>query len=422
MTSNRRSFIKHLTRSATIAGAPSLFSNPVRLAFAHPTSDASGNLNHSRLIVIMLRGAMDGLSLVVPYQDRHYYQAREQIAIPAPTRQNGLLDLDSQFGLHPQAASLHPYFAKGELAFIHASGSHDPSRSHFDAQDYMESATPGIKSTPDGWMNRLIQTLNQGQTERRLLEAINLGPTPPRIFSGPAPVASLGSGRSATMGSALDRAHLASGLRELYDGDDRLSLTVRDAMQTRKEIMANLMSDDPKADQGALGLTNLSGDAARLAQLMKRDPRVRLAFIPVGGWDTHANQGGASGQLANRFKLLTEAIDLLAKGLGPVYAETTILVMSEFGRTIRQNGSLGTDHGHGNVSWVMGGPVRGGKVYGEWPGLEQSALYQGRDLAVTTDFRDIIADVLESRFRLTDSQLVRVLPNMPKRQRVGLFA
>ncbi len=378
-----------------------------------------------RLVVVMLRGAMDGLSLVAPYTEAAYYQERPAVAIPRPGEVDGLLALNNQFGLNPGFASLMPYWQKQELLFIHASGSPDNTRSHFDAQDYMESATPGRKSTPDGWLNRLASVLSPDGSKpaSQRLRALNLGPTMPRIFAGEAEVASLASGNAAVRKNNLDKPEMAEAFAKLYSGDDRLSQTVREATATRGEIMGSLASDDPKADMGALPLNNgLVTDTARLGQLMARDARVRLAFVPVGGWDTHAAQGGGRGQLTNRFTVLAQSLDALAQGLGPRLQETTILVMSEFGRTIRQNGTNGTDHGHGNVSFVLGGGVHGGRVAGQWPGLDASARYEGRDLAVTTDFRDVIADVLEDRMRLSDAQLARVLPGMNRRQRVGLYS
>lgn len=394
----------------------------IQVLRAQPSS--SGGTAQPRLIVVILRGAMDGLSLVTPWAESAYYQLRSTIAIPRPGEPNGLLPLNQLFGLHPAAAPLMPYWQSRQLAFIHASGSPDPTRSHFDAQDYLESATPGRKSTPDGWLNRLSAVLAgpHSTPASQRLQALNLGPTMPRIFSGEAEVASLASGARALAKGSLDRPELAKAFGELYAGDDRLSQMVREATATRGEIMDTLASDDPKADQGALSLNGLSGDTARLGRLMARDKRVRLAFIPVGGWDTHANQGSAQGQLSNRFSLLAQSLDALAKGLGEEFNHTSILVMSEFGRTVRQNGTNGTDHGHGNVAWVMGGGVQGGRVLGEWPGLDTTSLYEGRDLAITTDFREIIAQVLEQKFRLADKQLARVLPGMAQRKRVALFA
>lgn len=390
----------------------------IRIARAQTTARAQ-----PRLVVVMLRGAMDGLSLLAPHGEPAYYQERPVIAIPRPGEEGGLIPLTSLFGLNPGFAAMLPYWQAKQMAFVHASGSPDATRSHFDAQDYMESATPGRKSTPDGWLNRLSSVLaGPGATPAaQRLQALNLGPTMPRIFAGDAAVASLASGGSALAKGSLDRPELASAFAQLYAGEDRLSMTVREATATRGEIMNKFASDDPQADVGALSLIGLPRDTARLGQLMARDARVRLAFVPVGGWDTHANQGGARGQLSNRFALLAQSLDALAKGLGERMSETTVLVLSEFGRTVRQNGTNGTDHGHGNVAMLMGGGVKGGQIAGRWPGLDPASRYEGRDLAVTTDFRDIIADVLEQRFKLGDTQLARVLPVMDRRTAVGIL-
>ncbi len=378
----------------------------------------------SRLVFVLLRGAVDGLSLLVPHGEKAYHEARSTIAIARPGEPDGVLPLNSLFGLHPALAPMLPYWEQRQLAFVHASGSPDPTRSHFDAQDYMESATPGRKTTPDGWLNRLAAVLaGPGATpEAQRLLALNLGPTMPRIFAGGAAVASLATGNAAITPGVLERPQVAAAFGQLYGGDDRLSRSVREAAATRREIMDKLASDDPSADRGALSLLGLSRDTARLGELMARDARIHLAFVPVGGWDTHASQGGAKGQLANRFRLLAEALDALARGLGDQLPRTHIVVMSEFGRTLRQNGTGGTDHGHGNVAWVLGGGVKGGQVLGRWPGLDGSALHEGRDLAITTDFRDVLADLLERGFRLGDKQLDAVLPGMSARRAVGLMA
>jgi uncharacterized protein (DUF1501 family) len=368
-------------------------------------------VTNARLVVVMLRGAVDGLSVVAPYADVNYYAARPTIAIAKPGETDGLLRLDNMFGMHPSLAMLMPYWQRSQLSFVHASGSHDSTRSHFDAQDYMESGTPGKKSTQDGWLNRLALTLNQENTDAsRRLQAVNLGPVMPRIFTGTAAVASLAQGNAAVAKGVLDREPVADAFAKLYAGNDKLSETVREATETRKEIMTSLTSDDPKADQGALSLRGLSQDTARLGQLMQRDSRIRLAFVPVGGWDTHVNQGNGKGQLANRLSLLGEAIDALIQNMGDRFSDTTIMVISEFGRTLLQNGNRGTDHGHGNVMWTLGGKNKGGNVLGQWPGLETGSLHEGRDLAITTDFRDPIINVLEQNFRLNDRQLSAVFP------------
>ena len=412
MTLSRRDLLK-LSAGVALGGIQ------VATASAQPPAGAKAA---PRLVVVLLRGGVDGLSLVVPHGDAGYYQARSTIALPRPGTADALLPLDRMFGLHPAMAPLHPFWASKQLAFVHASGSPDPTRSHFDAQDFMESGIPGNKSAPGGWLNRLASVLagpNPTPTAQRM-HALNLGPTMPRIFSGPALVTSMDSLHGPSRLS--DGSRTAEAFARLYQGEDDISRNVQEAAQARMEAQHKLASDDPKADIGGIPLAGLARSTAQLGQWMARDPRVRLAFVPVAGWDTHANQGAAKGPLATRFNLLAQALEALTTELGDGLQDMTILMLSEFGRTVKQNGTNGTDHGHGNVAMLLGGGVRGGRMHGEWPGLEASALYQDRDLAITTDFRDIVADVLEQRFRLTDAQLAKVLPQMPKRRAVGLFA
>ena len=417
MNHNKRNFLGKMTLAAS--SLSSFSASGLMISRAHA---ATSSANDGRLVVIMLRGAVDGLSVVVPYGDPHYYSARSSIAIAKPGDIDGVLRLDPLFGLHPALAMLMPYWERRELGFVQASGSPDLTRSHFDAQDYMESGTPGRKVTQDGWLNRLANVVSGNQTDASTrLQAVNLGPVMPRIFAGTAPIASLAQGNAAIAKGVLDREPVADAFAKLYAGDDALSKTVREATATRREIMNTLASDDPKADVGALSLRGLAVDTGRLGQLMQRDARVRLAFVPVGGWDTHVNQGNGKGQLANRLALLGEAIDALIKGLGNRFQETTVVVMSEFGRTVRQNGNNGTDHGHGNVMWAFGKGVQGGKVHGTWPGLEQSALHEGRDLAVTSDFRDVLTEVLVNGFRLRENQLSGVFPEFSARKSTGLI-
>lgn len=415
---SRRQFLAHTAMRAGSLGMLAASGIWTSRAVATNLSPLDG-----RLVVIMLRGAVDGLSVVAPYGDPNYYASRSSIAIARPGELDGVMRLDSLFGLHPALAVLMPYWERGELGFVQASGSHDQTRSHFDAQDFMESGTPGRKSTQDGWMNRLATVVSGSQSDLALrLQAVNLGPVMPRIFVGAAPIASLAQGNAALARGVLDHEPVADAFAKLYAGEDRLSKTVREASATRREIMSSLASDDPKADQGALSLRGLAVDTGRLGQLMQRDARVRLAFVPVGGWDTHVNQGAGKGQLANRLLLLGEAIDALIKGLGQRFQETTVVVMSEFGRTVRQNGNTGTDHGHGNVMWAFGSGVQGGKVHGSWPGLEAAALHEGRDLAVTSDFRQVLSEILKRDFRLTDKQLNVVFPDFRLNKTSGLIA
>lgn len=369
-----------------------------------------------KLVVVMMRGAVDGLSVVAPYGEREYAASRPQIALAPPGADDGLLKLDSLFGLHPALAPLKRHWDGGQLAFVHASGSPDPTRSHFDAQDYFESGTPGRKSTPDGWMNRLLTALPGEPAPTR---AISQGSTPPRIFSGTASVASLGLGPNALQRRAIDDPKMQAGLARLYAGDAQLSSTLRDTTEGRGEMARSMAaaeprSMDPSADGGAPSARSFAADARRLGQLIRKDPYTQLAFTAVGGWDTHVNQGAARGQLANRLTSLGEGLDALSQGLGDTLKDTVIVVASEFGRTLRQNGNGGTDHGRGNVIWLLGGPVAGGQVLGEWPGLDSSALADGRDLAVRTDFRQVLTPLLQRHLGLSETALATVFPGGPQ--------
>ncbi len=385
--------------------------------------------SQSKLVVVMLRGAVDGLSVVVPHGDPAYARNRAEIAIAAPGRPDGALPLDALFGLHPALASMLPLWSADRLAFVHASGSPDLTRSHFDAQDYLETATPGRRSTPDGWMNRLLKVLADPATDagRAVVQAVNLGAIMPRILTGPIPVASLPAGGADQQRGGGSPA-LAQALDRLYAGDLIAGASwqaMRETRQAMQDVAASGMDPgmDPGIARGAIPLAGLSQDAARLGRLMRREPGMRAAFFSVGGWDTHTNQGGARGQLATRLQTLAGGLTALAQELDDRLDDTVVIVMSEFGRTVRQNGTQGTDHGHGNVMWLMGAGVRGGRVHGEWPGLETNALHEGRDLAVTTDFRQVIASVLERHLRLDDRQLAYVLPEGPGRSsRLDLLA
>ncbi|MDY0745055.1 DUF1501 domain-containing protein [Paucibacter sp. R3-3] len=378
------------------------------------TARADPELARRKLVVILLRGAVDGLSVVVPYGERNYAASRGSIALAAPGADDGVIKLDSNFGLHPSLAPLKPWWDRGALGFVHASGSPDPTRSHFDAQDYMESGTPGRKSTPDGWMNRLLAGLPGPAAPTR---AINMGATPPRIFAGSAGVASLGVGPKALANQAIDDPHLQAAFAKLYGGVDPLSRSYQDATEGRGEIKRSMMMAPGTAsdtgDQGAPSARSFAADARRLGTLIRKDPHTQLAFTSVGGWDTHVNQGGAKGQLANRLASLGEGLDALAGGLGDSMQDTVIVVMSEFGRTLRQNGTGGTDHGRGNVMWLLGGPVAGGRMIGEWPGLDDAALVDGRDLAVVSDFRQVLTPILRRHLGADDALLDRVFPRAP---------
>ena len=364
-----------------------------------------------KLIVVMLRGAVDGMNVVAPVGDPNYARLRPTIGLAAAGQEGGVLDLDGYFGMHPALAPLLPLWQQKKLAFVHASGSPDITRSHFDAQDYMESATPGRKSTPDGWMNRLVGMLPGEPTPTR---ALSIGPLMPRILSGPAPAVNLPNGAAGTRADVLDRPAVGSAFDQMYAGHERFGRAYQDGRSAHRDVVQASMSQEMQAaDNGAPLPNGFPDDAARLAAMMRGNPKIQLAFVALGGWDTHARQGAATGQLAGRLAPLALGLATLAERLGPLFADTTVVVVSEFGRTARENGNGGTDHGHGNAMWVLGGPVAGGKVYGDWKGVGDAALNEGRDLPVTTDFRAVLAQVAERHLRLPDKQLAQLFPALP---------
>jgi uncharacterized protein (DUF1501 family) len=372
-----------------------------------------------RLVVVFMRGAVDGLSLIVPYTEANYYRLRPSIAIGKPGSTNGVLDLDGRFGLHPALAPLMPFWRQGSLAFVHAAGSPDPTRSHFDGQDNIESGTPGNKATPDGWLNRLEGRLPATKQERAApARAISVGALLPKIFKGHNEVTTVASGATAARPTVLDRPSVSKAFEAIYKGDPAMGPMFANYVAARSEVVTAIEHADPEmvaANNGAPSSYAFSGDAARLGTLMRQDPRVQLGFLAVSGWDTHANQGGVSGQLGSLLSPFAQGMVALARSLGPAYAETVVVVLSEFGRTLAQNGNAGTDHGYGNVVWLMGGPVTGGKVHGEWPGLDDVELHEGRDLAITTDYRIVLAQVCQRHLRLSDKDLSDVFPAMSTR-------
>ncbi len=363
-----------------------------------------------RLVVIFLRGAVDGLSVLVPYDDADYRAARPTVALARGA--NGVVPLDQRFGLHPALAPLMPLWESGSLAFVPASGSPDPTRSHFDAQLIMESGT-GRAQSPSGWINRLLAELpHPGSFPRGL----SFGEALPHIMSGPVEVATMDA-RPNDKPLPVDNPNVAAAFDQLYSGNDDLSRAYRDGKEARREVATAMASDDAMAKEQAIAnngaplAEQATAMARRLGRLLADQPRLQVAFMAVGGWDTHVRQGNADGQLARRLGYLANALTGLRAGLGDKYRDTVILVMSEFGRTVHENGNGGTDHGHGNVLWVLGGPVRGGKIYGAWPGLAEDRLYQRRDVAVTTDYHQVVGAALHGHLAIDSAALARVLPN-----------
>jgi uncharacterized protein (DUF1501 family) len=396
MITRRRDFLRGAAAGLIVLG---------RDAWAATTEGSE-----KRLIVILLRGAVDGLNVIIPFAEEAYYQERRSIAIAPPGKPDGALALDQHFGLHPALASLMPLWSGRKLAFIHAAGSPDPTRSHFDAQLYLENGTPGQSVTRDGWMNRLLLAL---PGPRGAADAISIGVTLPRILAGKAAVATVPLGPNGAQPLPIDQPDVGSAFDRLYSGNDELGKSYREGRAARAQLVAALAKEQRVADNGAPPPTGFAGQATRLALLISRNPGIRLAALGLGGWDTHVNQGNHKGQLADRLRPLGEGLAALARGSGEAWRDTVVVVLSEFGRTVRENGNGGTDHGHGNAIWILGGAINGGRVYGEWPGLSPARLYQRRDLAVTTDFRTVLAAILERHMRLGDRQLEAVLPDAP---------
>jgi uncharacterized protein (DUF1501 family) len=371
---------------------------------------AAPSTGTKRLVVVLLRGAVDGLNVVIPCADKAYYRERPSIAVAPPGKPDGALALDGHFGLHPALSSLLPLWTERSLAFVHAAGSPDATRSHFDAQLYLENGTPGQGTTRDGWMNRLLLAL---PGPRGATDALSIGPTVPRILAGKASVATVPLGPGGARSMPIDRSEVGKAFDRLYSGDDELARSYREGRVARAQLVNALSKERLAADNGAPPPAGFPGQAARLASLIRHQPSIRLVAIGLGGWDTHINQGNQTGQLADRLRPLGEGLAALARGCGEAWRDTIVLVLSEFGRTFRENGNRGTDHGHGNVIWILGGAILGGRVYGDWPGLAPAQLYQRRDLAVTTDFRSVLAVILERHLRLEDRQLDAVLPGAP---------
>jgi uncharacterized protein (DUF1501 family) len=363
------------------------------------------------LVCVFQRGAVDGINMVVPYTEAAYYQARRRIAIARPGGDDeAALDLDGRFGLHPRLSPLKPLWDAGQLAIVHAVGSPDTTRSHFDAQDYMESGTPGVKSTRDGWLNR---ALRHGREHRDTpFRGVALGQQLPRALAGGAPahaIADLQAFGIRAPAQARDR--LTAAFEALYAGEQTgiIASTAAESF----EAVQMLRGANPTRYQAEHGAQYPRGPFGRAmlqaAQLIKADLGTEIVFVDVGGWDTHINQGtGARGQLAERLGELGGALAAFATDLGERMADIVVLTMSEFGRTVNENGNAGTDHGHATAMMALGGTVRGRRVLGRWPGLAREQLFEGRDLAVTTDFRDLFAEVAARHLGVT--QLDAVFP------------
>jgi uncharacterized protein (DUF1501 family) len=402
MTISRRVFVKSGGLALVSFGLDPLFL--ARAAFASNRLTAYPP-NRPILVCLFQRGAVDGLNMIVPHGDRLYYEERPRIAVA----QRDVVDLNGYFGLHPRLAALKPLWDNKSLAAIHAVGSPDSTRSHFDAQDYMESGTPGQKATANGWLNRFCE--HDREHLDTPFRAVAFGPRLPRILAGSAPSLAIQDLQAFGVRApepARDR--VTTAFEQMYAGaaTGLLATSSREAF----EAVELLKRVNPTQYQPANGATyprgRLGAAMLQIAQLIKANVGLQVAFADVTGWDTHVNQGAGEGQLAARLADLGLALGAFAKDVGEGMRDVVVLTMSEFGRTIRENGSLGTDHGHATAMLVLGGPVNGGKVLGRWPGLDPADRFEGRDVAVTTDFRDLFGEILTRHMQATD--LASVFP------------
>jgi uncharacterized protein (DUF1501 family) len=372
------------------------------------TAYAESRGRKKALVVVFQRGACDGLNVVVPYGEDVYRRVRPTIAIPAPgAGREAALDLDGFFGLHPALEPLLPLWKEGSLAAVQAVGSPDATRSHFDAQDFMESGTPGLKATDDGWLNRLV--LSRPDAEATPFRAVAMTPTLPRILSGRAPAVAMANIRDFALHAGGDSA-AARGFEQMYEG--RIADVLHGTGRETFEAIQFLKKSDPGRYQPAPGVEyprGRYGDSLKqVAQLLKADVGVEVAFTDVGGWDHHVAEGGVQGQLASRLREFGQALAAFRLDLGDRMQDVVVVTMTEFGRTVHENGNRGTDHGHASFAFVLGGDVSGGRVHGLWPGLAPEKLYAGRDLAITTDFRDLLGEVLARHLGVRD--VSRVFP------------
>ena len=396
MPSSRRIFLRNAALAMVGIGTA-----PVWLERALYAQDAPGR-RKKVLVAIFQRGAADGLNIVVPHSEQAYYDLRPTIAIARPgSGDNAAIDLDGHFGLNPALAAFKPLYDQGHLAIVHATGSPDPTRSHFDAQDYMESGTPGLKATSSGWLNR---TLISETGKVSPVRALSMGATLPRTMQGPVPAIAVESIGNFQVKDAV----AAKAFESLYSGssDAILNGAGRETFEAASLLQSIQKTPYQPADGAAYPKSRFGDNMRQIAQLIKSNVGVEVAFADVGGWDTHVNETPLLGNLLKDF---SQTLAAFHKDMGDRMEDVVVVTMSEFGRTAKENGTRGTDHGHANCMFVMGGNVQGGKVHGPWPGLAQEQLYEQRDLAITTDYRGVLGDLVMQH--LGNRSLRTVFPN-----------
>ena len=375
-------------------------------AFLQRAVAATPMPNKKQLVVLFQRGAADGLNIVVPFGEPNYYRMRPSIAIPQPKSggNDTAIDLDGFFGLHPSLAPLEPLFHQNQLAIVHAAGSPDPTRSHFDAQDFMESGTPGLRATDDGWLNRALETVPEENASP--FRAVAMGPNLPLMMRGSAAAIALPDLKQFKVLAQSPQAGevVEGGFEAMYAQtvDQALHGTGTETFEAI-DLLRNADPAKYQPENGAEYPKNKLGQSVQqISQLLKASIGAEVLFVDCGGWDNHVNEGGSQGQLSNLLRDLGQSLAAFHQDMGDRMQDIVFVTMSEFGRTARENGNRGTDHGHANCMFVMGGDVKGGHVYGKWPGLEDHQLNEGRDLALTTDFRSVVGEVLTKHIGVKD--------------------
>ena len=393
-------------------------SAPMWLSRAVYAKDSTAPVRKKILITVFQRGAVDGLNVVVPHGDPAYYALRPSIALPRPnSSENTVIDLDGTFGLHPALRSLKPFWDRKQLAIVEAVGSPDPTRSHFDAQDYMESGTPGLKATYDGWLNRALVP----EPKPSPVRAVSLGEEVARTLRGKNEALAIGNVND----FQVKDQRMAATFESMYgvSTDQVLNTTARETFDAVR-LVKSIQSKPYVASNAAAYPNGRFGQSLQqIARIIKADVGLEVAFTDIGGWDTHVNEVAAQpheGRLAQLLREFGDGLAAFATDMVDRMADITIVTMSEFGRTARENGNRGTDHGHANVMFALGGHIPGGRVYGEWPGLQPEQLYEGRDLNVTTDFRTVLGELVAGQ--LGNHDLAHVFPGFERTKPAGLLA
>jgi uncharacterized protein (DUF1501 family) len=394
----RRQFLQSSALSTALFGVTGVLPASLSTVFAAPLSKKA---KQPILICIFQRGAVDGLSMLVPYQDASYYSARRSIAIAKPGQAGGALTLDGEFALHPAMSSLLPFWKEQRMSAVVAVGSPNNTRSHFDAQDYMESGTPGIKSTRDGWMNRVLQAQQSSKTP---FAGVAMTSQTPRSMMGRANIVTMTNLSQFSVNAGRMSGEMQGGFEGLWQEKNQQAFgDAGNETFSAIEFLKKSGAARIQTENGAQYPNSALGRSLRqIAQLIKADVGLQLGFAETGGWDTHVNQGAATGQLANNLRDFSSSIAAFMTDLGPQRDNVILLTMSEFGRTVRENGSRGTDHGHGNVMFALGSKINGRKILGDWKGLDNSVLFEERDVPVTTDFRDVLSELAQQHLGTKD--------------------